>query len=290
MTAVVDAVSNLFTPNVVETRPDWSAGHMGRRFSVDEDRLKGVEIDAQIAEMERAGIDHAILVAQVMGAPGIPGSWHMDPMSVVDAVARHPDRFSGQIGIDPTSGLRGIRRLRRMVEDHGFVGAHVYPHWFDESPDAPRMFPFYQACEDLGIPIQIQVGQALVYNRRRPVRSVGRPTTLEPIALHFPDLRVIGSHLGYPWIDEMIAIASLYPGVFICTDSYAPAYWSDRFDEFVAGEGSGKVMFGTMWPTIGYERAVGDIDRKGLAPTARANLLGGTAMAVYGLGDDRNRA
>lgn len=280
---IVDAVSNLFTPAVVATRPDWSAGHMNRRFSVSPDRLEGVELEDQELEMGRAGIDHAILVAPIMGPNGMPGSWHMDPLPVARAVADRPDRFSGQIGIDPTSGLEGVRSLRRMVRDHGFIGAHLYPHWFDEAPDAPRVFPFYQACEELDIPIQIQVGQALVYNKRRPVRSVGRPTALEPVARHFPDLRIIASHLGYPWIDEMIAIATMYPNVYVCTDSYAPKYWPQQFDSFVAGDGVGKVMFGTMWPTIDYTRAVTEIGEKSLSPAAHRNLLGGTAASVYRL-------
>ena len=287
MTSVVDAVSNLFTPPVVASRPDWSALHMASRFSVDTQRLTGVTVREQLREMDAAGIERAILVVQTMGASGTPGFWHMDARAVIEAIENHGDRFSGQVGIDPTSGVEGIRRLRSLVQDHGFVGAHYYPHWFDLSPNASLAYPFYETCTDLGVPIQIQVGQALIYNRHRPMRSLGQPIELEPIALQFPNLRVIGSHLGYPWTDEMIALAHVHPNVFICTDSYAPKHWPERMNAFVAGEGNGKVMFGTMWPTIGYQRAIDEIRAKGLSEGALANLLGGTAISVYQLADKK---
>ena len=278
---VVDAVCNLFTPAVVQTRPRWSATHMRNRFSVDGSELGGVELESQLDQMDEAGIDHAVLVVQQMGALGTPGHWSMDPAPVIEAVSRHPGRFSGQIGIDPTSGIQGLKRLRGLIEDHGFVGAHFYPHWFDMTPDAAATFPFYAACAELGVPIQVQVGQSMVYSSERPMRSVGLPMTLEPIAQEFPELSLIGSHLGYPWIDEMIALTSLYDNVYLCTDSYAPRHWPESLNAYVAERGAGKVMFGTMWPTIPFKRAIGDIAAKGLPANALDLLLGGTARSVY---------
>lgn len=283
MSGVVDAVANLFTPEVVQTRPNWSAGHMSRRFSVGQEALKGVDIESQLSEMDRAGVDMAILVVQRMGSPGSPGHWAMSPQPVIEAVAAYPNRFAAQIGIDPTGGSAEVRRLRSAVERDGFVGAHLYPHWFDLSPDDPVIYPFYEACSELGIPIQVQVGQALRYAGNRPIRSVGLPMTLEPVATSFPDLKLIGSHLGYPWVDEMIALSSVYPNVFICTDSHAPKHWPASLNRYVSGDGGDKVMFGTMWPTIPFQRAVEEIGAKDLPPDRLERLLGGTASEVYEL-------
>ena len=283
MTAVVDAVCNLFTPEVVATRPSWSSGHMRRRFSVGDGLLAGIPLTAQLEAMDRAGIDQAILVVPRMGPPGSPGHWAMEAAPAIEAIQAHPDRFAGQIGIDPTSGAAGIAQVRSLVLDDGFVGAHFYPHWFDMAPDAPQALPFYAACAELGIPIQVQVGQSMVYSAERPLRSVGQPATLESIALLFPELRLIGSHLGYPWTNEMIALATVHPNIYICTDSYAPRHWSDQMNAYVARDGIGKGMFGTMWPTIPFDRAVTEIKGKGLPPSALSQLLGEAARSIYQL-------
>ena len=47
----------------------------------------------------------------------------------------------------------------------------------------------------------MQVGQSLVYDKRRPLRSVGRPILLDDIACDFPELKLIGIHIGMGKVD-----------------------------------------------------------------------------------------
>ena len=72
------------------------------------------------------------------------------------------------------------------IKELGFVGAHLYPHWFGMEPDHARYYPFYAKCCELDVPIQMQVGHCLRYSVERPLRSVGRPITLDTIACDFP--------------------------------------------------------------------------------------------------------
>ena len=88
----------------------------------------------------------------------------MPPEIVADAVKEHPDKFSGLIGIDPFTGMDGVRELEDAVRNQGFIGAHLYPHWFELSPDHAKYYPFYAKCCELDIPIQMQVGQSMIYS------------------------------------------------------------------------------------------------------------------------------
>ena len=97
---------------------------------------------------------------------------------IAGLVAAHPDRFSGLIGADPSNIMESLAEVEYAVRDLGFVGAHLYPHWFDEAPDAAKYYPFYAKCCELGVPIQMQVGHCLVYNPHRRLPSVGRPICL----------------------------------------------------------------------------------------------------------------
>jgi hypothetical protein len=78
--------------------------------------------------------------------------------------------------------MDGLRAFEDAVRGMGFIGAHAYPHWFETPPDHARWYPFYAKCVELDIPVQLQVGQSLVYDRRAPKRSVGRPITLDAVA------------------------------------------------------------------------------------------------------------
>lgn len=282
-TRVIDAVCNLFTPEVVASRPGWTGSFLGGKIGAEPARIAGMSVDDHVAMLDRAGIDHALLIAPKMGRVGLPASWHMDVRHVVDAVQQRPDRFSGLAGVDPYSGARGRRELARMVQEYGFVGAHLYPQWFEMAPDHRRYYPLYAACEELEVPIQLQVGHCLRYSEEQPLPSVGRPITLDTVACDFPTLTLVGIHVGWPWTEEMISVAYKHPNVYIGSDAYAPRHWDPSFVRFIDSWGRDKVVFGTDWPVIPHERAVREIGELGLRPESWAAFMGGNAARLYGL-------
>ena len=178
----IDCVVNPITPEIMRLRPAWSKTFWQNKIGRDGALGEGLAHDEMLALMDSAGIERALLIATKTGQLGIPGSWHLPYAIVAEAVQRHPDRFSGLAGLDPTEGMAGVRALERAVKDDGFVGAHFYPHWFELAPDHARWYPFYAKCVELDIPVQLQIGQSLVYDLNRPLKSVGRPITLDAVA------------------------------------------------------------------------------------------------------------
>ena len=116
------------------------------------------------------------------------------------------------------------------------------------------------------MPIQLQVGQSLVYDPERPLRSVGRPITLDAVACDFPELKLVGIHIGIPWHAEMIAMAWKHPNVFIVADAHAPRHWPAEFVRYIDSFGQDKVMFGTDFPVLTFERMRAEVDALGLRP------------------------
>jgi predicted TIM-barrel fold metal-dependent hydrolase len=279
----IDTVVNPLTPEIARTRPKWTQDFYRRMFKRDVPVQTGYSYEEMLKMMDAAGIERAFLIAAKIGQLGLAGSWHLPYETVADAVKRHPDRFYGLAGIDPTEGMTGVRALQRAVEEFGFIGAHSYPHWFELPPDHARYYPFYAKCVELGIPLQLQVGQSLVYDPERPLRSVGRPITLDAVACDFPELKLIGIHIGIPWVDEMIAMAWKHPNVFIGSDAYAPKHWPAQFVRYIDTYGQDKVMFGTDFPVLSFERVRHEVDELGLRPEPRRKFLRDNAIRIYGL-------
>jgi len=278
----IDAAVNIWTPEALSHRPGWTdqffMGKVKGRHS-----SAGISLEDMVSEMDRAGISHGFLIAAKSGRQGLPGCYHMPPQVVADAVAKYPDRFSGLIGIDPFQGMEGVRALEHAVSEWGFIGAHLYPHWFDLEPNHARYYPFYAKCIELDIPIQMQVGQSLIYAREHRCRSVGRPIYLDDIACDLPELKLIGSHVGIPWHDEMIAMAWKHENVYICTDAHSPKYWPPSVVQYINSYGQDKVIFGTDFPVLRFERTVGEIDALNLKPEVRRKFLRDNVIRVYGL-------
>ena len=129
----------------------------------------------------------------------------------------------------------------------------------------------------------MQVGHNLIYQRDRRLPSVGRPICLDQVAIDFPELKLLGIHIGIPWTDEMISMAWKHENVFIGVDAYAPKHWPQQLVHYLNTYGRHKVLFGTDWPVIDPERAVTEIDGLGLRPEAKAMLMRDNALRVFRL-------
>ena len=282
-TGAIDAVVNILTEEALQYRPADRRAFFVDKIGVDEGTYAGVSLDDMLRRMDGAGIERGFLIAARSGPAGHPASQHIPYDLVADAVKAHPDRFHGLAGLDPTQGMAQVRELTHAIEDLGFIGAHSYPHWFELPPDHAKYYPLYAKCVELDVPIQLQVGQSLVYSKSFPRRSVGRPITLDAVACDFPELKVIGIHVGIPWADEMIAMAWKHENVFIGADAHSPKYWPPSFVQYLNSYGQDKVIFGTDFPVLDFARTMQEIDDLDLKPEVRRKFLRDNVTRIYGL-------
>jgi len=278
----IDAVVNIWTSEALSHRPDWTDEFFVGKVKGKHDS-SGISLEKMLEGMDAAGIELAFLVAAKSGRVGLPGCYHMPAEVVSRAVDKYPNRFLGLIGIDPYTGMEGVRALEDAVKNMGFIGAHLYPHWFELAPNHAKYYPFYSKCIELDIPIQMQVGQSLIYSKQQRCRSVGRPIYLDDVACDLPELKLIGSHVGIPWHDEMIAMSWKHENVFISTDAHSPKYWPDSVVRYINSYGQDKVIFGSDFPVLRFQRTVEEIDQLDLKSEVRRKFMRDNVIRVYGL-------
>ena len=280
MTRAIDIVVNLWTKEITECYPP-ELDQFWDLVKILEMTKRGITVEEELAQMDEAGIDKGLLVATTGAAVG--ASIHFEkPFEIIAEVcAAHPDRFKGVIGVNPSRIMTWIKKLDVAVKEYGFVGAHLYPHWFGEPPDSRIYYPFYAKCAELNVPIQIQVGHSAQWF----LRTVGQPITLDRVAIDFPELKIVGIHIGHPWTEEMISMAWKHPNVFIGTDAHLPKYWDKTLINFINSRGQDKVLFGTDYPVLPFKKAMDELDKLELRETPKRKLLVDNAVRVYGLED-----
>ncbi|MFQ5633954.1 MAG: amidohydrolase family protein [Gammaproteobacteria bacterium] len=283
MDGAIDIVCNLFTPEVVRDGQTGLDDDFKAQVRMPENIRGGVTIEDYLGRMDRAGIERSLLIAVRAGDINVRGGFEIPYRRVHEVCRRHPDRFSGLAGVDPFRGMQGVCDLEQAVTEFGFVGAHLYPHWCGLPPDHAKYYPFYTKCAELGVPIMMQVGHNLIYSRERRLPSVGRPICLDQVAIDFPELKLIGIHIGIPWTEEMISMCWKHENVYTAGDAYAPKYWPETFVHYANSYGREKVMFGTDWPVIDPERAVAEIADLELREESQRLLMRGNALRVFGL-------
>jgi predicted TIM-barrel fold metal-dependent hydrolase len=274
----IDIVVNLWTRELTQNYTPkldefWKAVHIYEKVKA------GIPLEEEIRRMDAAGIAKGLMVATTGGKPGSDEFFEKPCEAIYQVVQQHPQRFKGIVGVNPHRILPWLQKLEHAVKDLGFVGAHVYPHWYGAAPDDRAYYPFYAKCAELGVPIQIQVG----HSAQHFLPTVAQPITLDRVAIDFPELSIVGIHIGYPWTEEMIAVCWKHRNVFIGTDAHAPRYWDPSLVRFINSRGQDKVMFGTDWPVIEFERAIQEVGALDLKETPRQKLLYENAVRVYKL-------
>ena len=192
---------------------------------------------------------------------------------------RAPGRVFGLAGIDPMSGMKGVRHLEQAITEYGFVGAHVHPFGFGIPINEKEWWPFYTKCAELDVPVVFQVGHSAEFMPS----ACGKPILLDDIAIWFPELKLVGGHTGWPWTEELISMAWKHPNVYIACSGHAPKYWDPKLVKFLnsRNRGIGKVMWGTDYPLILHNESLEQIEQLDLKPEALQALLHDTAAKVF---------
>lgn len=232
-------------------------------------------IDVTVSAMDAAGVEVGLLSAW----RGPNGLDLVSNDEVAEWVRQHPTRFAGLATVDLDRPMEAVRELRRRVRGEGFVGLRVVPWLWGAPPTDRRYYPLFAECVELGVPFCTQVGHT---GPLRPSET-GRPIPyIDEIALDFPELTIVCGHVGYPWTEEMVAVARKHENVCIDTSAYTSRRLPKELVTFMkTGTGARKVLFGTNYPMIGHSHALDGLDELGLTESARSAYLHDNAARVF---------
>ncbi|MBL8346141.1 MAG: amidohydrolase [Rubrivivax sp.] len=232
-------------------------------------------VAATLAALEAGGITRALISAWVA-----PRNVMISNDEVFGFVSQSGGRLVGVGSVDISRPMAAMREVRRCVQELGFKGIRLLPWLWELPPTDRRFYPVYAACCEMGVPFCTQIGHA------GPLMpsEVGRPIYLDQVAIDFPELTIVGGHIGYPWTDEAIAVATKHERFYIDTSAYTVKRYPAALVEFMRGHGRHKVLFGSNYPMILPGKALEGLDTLGLDDEARALFLAGNAARVYSLG------
>jgi hypothetical protein len=236
---------------------------------------EGMPVADTLAAMDEGGVGRSLISAWTG-----PRGDLISNDEVASFVRQAPDRLIGVGSLDISNPRAAVKELRRCVRELGFKAVRVLPWLWELPPTHARFYPVYSECCELGIPFCTQVGHT------GPLlpSEYGRPIPyIDQVAIDFPDLVIVGGHIGYPWTEEMIAVATKHPNVYIDTSAYTVKRYPTALVDYLRGHGRNKVMFGTNWPMIAPARALEGLAEMQLGAEIAAGFLGANARRVFRL-------
>ncbi|HEV8310235.1 MAG TPA: amidohydrolase family protein [Methylomirabilota bacterium] len=185
------------------------------------------------------------------------------------------------IGLDPAVMTPGELRdeLEACVEG-GARGVKLHPIVQRLAPATPALWPVYELCQELGLPVLFHSG----FLGRSAWNALARPSAFADVLEAFPALPVILAHLGRGHVDEAVALAERFPHVVFDTCAVVTAAavpWRMEDAEavtLVRRLGVERVCFGSDYPWFDPAADAARLATlPGLSEGERAAILGENA-------------
>ncbi|HHL42813.1 MAG TPA: amidohydrolase [Hellea balneolensis] len=232
-------------------------------------------VEQTLGAMDAADVDIMLLSAWVGPTGELIGN---DEVSA--HIAQAPSRFRGLASVDISKPMEAVQEIRNWVDGTNFVGVRVVPWLWDLPPNDRRYYPIYTVCCELGVPFCTQIGHTGPLMRSELGRLI---PYLEDVLLDFPELKIVGGHVGFPWIDELISMTVKFPNFYVDTSAYTLNRLPESFVAYMKGLGRKRVMFGTNWPMITPGDSLSGLAGLGLDHETQDRFLNQTAKKVFNL-------
>lgn len=241
-------------------------------------------IEEMLQKMDEAGVEKVFITQCKMWS--YRRKWmYMDTQleDVLQYTEKYPERFVGLAGYNPFQIQESLREVETAVTRHGFKGAYVHIYGFDIRIDDRKMYPLYAMCEELGVPVSLQVGHVL-----EAMPSEGaRPIYLDRVACDFPQLKLIGAHTGWPWVDELLSVCYKWENVWLGVDAWMPKYLPPQILQFINSRmGQDRCLWGTNG--LPWKESLAQIEQLGLKEEAKRKLLRENAAELFQLGEKKS--
>jgi predicted TIM-barrel fold metal-dependent hydrolase len=237
----------------------------------DEHFKRSKTIEAFVEEVREVGITASVVVGR--DTPGLTIS-----NDVILEITAPYKELIGIASVDPQK-QNALAELERAVKQLGFAGINIEPG-FGNPPlkaDDPVIFPIYEACEQLGIPVFLMSGPTT------PDLEYANPAAVGRLARAFPTLSIVCYHGYYPYVSEMIGVAFRYENVYVVPDMYIFLPGGSLYVEAANGFMRNQLLFGSSYPFRAMGQTVDDYLQLGLSETVLDGVLFENAKRVLKL-------
>lgn len=230
---------------------------------------QGVGVDDLIARMDSLGVATGVLT------PGLTRDGVEQALEVAEA---HPGRLLVAATIvDTAKPTRNVKHVRELASNPLFSLVRIAPLFTQVPINDALHYPVYSVCEELGLPVSINVGVPGPKVRS----SVQHPQLLEDVLIDFPRLVVIGAHMGHPYEELLMNFMRKWDTLYLSTTAYAPKYLDPALVRFMnTSTYRGRVLWGSDDPWFPIARSLGEARQVELDDEAMALFLGGTARRL----------
>lgn len=172
---------------------------------------------------------------------------------IASYVCKDPGKYLGVAGIDPTRGdaVKSLERAREL----GLVGVTMSPAAQACHPCDTRAMELYEACQAMRVPVLFESATLLARDAKL---EFAQPYLLDEVARTFPELKIVISSLGDPWVHQCLALIDKHPTVYADLSDLSTRPWQLYNALILAHQqnATGRILFGSNYPFCDPEQAI----------------------------------
>jgi predicted TIM-barrel fold metal-dependent hydrolase len=174
------------------------------------------------------------------------------------------------------------RTIDSLASNPALAMVGIVPTMFPLPPNAAQLYPLYERCEALKIPVRINQGHFMT----GMPGSIQHPVHLDSVLIDFPNLVVIACHMGHPWESTLINYMRLYDNLYLANTAYLANEMEPEVIRFLKSDvGRHRMIFGTASPLLPLKRALDAVGTLDLDDETRALYLGGNILRLLSARD-----
>ncbi len=243
--------------------------------------------DAQIADDFRR--DDALAIPIAWDAEHGAGGGIYDNARLAALTRDYPDVFlPGWAMVDPWRGRKGLEEIEHAIKDLGLLGVKYQPPVQGFSPNDRQFYPIWDLMQSLGAPVLIHCGTTAIgagepgglgfkLGNARPIPN------LDDVAADFPNLNIVAAHPGWPWTEELIAVAIHKKNVSIDISGWGPKYVPAPLKHDMQRRLQDKVLFGSDYPGWSPGQCCDEWEMENFRPGVIDKLFYETAIRILKL-------
>ncbi|WP_407308198.1 amidohydrolase family protein [Desulfosporosinus sp. SB140] len=269
-----------FRPNTEDTLSGISnnPAFKGLCASIDFSKMLPQTVEEVVQELDKHNVVKAVVTGR--DCETTYGS-KSNNKSVINFVSNFPNKFIGFAGLDPHKGMSAIEEIKTAVYEHNLKGAAIDPYLAQIYVNDAKYYPIYSKCCELNIPIIVTTGPGtLVPNA---VIDHVAPRYIDFVARDFPELKIIISHGGYPWVNEMIMIVQRNANVYLELSEYEFFPQSEAYIQAANTIISDKVLYASAHPFVDFKEALKNYEKLPFKPNVLEKVMCKNAAKVLNL-------
>lgn len=274
---VLDAWVNIFPESLAA---DWTSkpenADVGSLFG--EDLTRGRTVENLLTAMDDAGVETGVLTCGLQSPERAHRKGFYAAEDFLAVAEAHPGRFLVSAAVEKAARpIENCRRIRELAQHDLVVMVRVTPLVEQYELNHRLYYPVYATCAELGLPVSVNVGVPGPKVRSR----CQDPVLLEDLLIDFPELTVIGAHMGHPYEALLVQYMLKWERLHLMTSAYLATYMDPALIRFMdSSRGRGRVWFASDHPVLPVKKALDAARELPLSDDAMAAFLGGSARSV----------